>query len=166
MKLFEFLIQQIQKGERNSFRMNKFAVKIYWDWEKRKKKKKKKTRKKTVTSIEISGAENIDEMFRTSCLTSFVLIESTVRIYIYIYIYIMLAVDSRTSKTISCNQKIPVWFGLLGGVLWHISLCRLFNTKSIFIQIVLFQTIQFSMSTQFVKNISISTDSVYSNKFS
>ena len=38
-------------------------------------------------------------------------------------------------------------FGRLG--LWHINLCRLFNDKSIFIQIVLFQTIQFSMSTQF-----------------
>ena len=34
-------------------------------------------------------------------------------------------------------------------VLWHINLCRLFNAKSIFMQIVLFQTIQFSMSTQF-----------------
>ena len=30
-------------------------------------------------------------------------------------------------------------------------------------QIVLFQTIQFYMSTQFVKTISISSDSVYSN---
>ena len=37
---------------------------------------------------------------------------------------------------------------LVGWVLWHINLCRLFNTKSIFIQIALFQTIQFSMSTQ------------------
>ena len=36
-------------------------------------------------------------------------------------------------------------------VLWHINLYRLFNAKSIFIQIVnsLFQTIQFSMSIQF-----------------
>ena len=31
----------------------------------------------------------------------------------------------------------------------HINLCRLFNTKSIFIQVALFWTIQFSMSTQF-----------------
>ena len=38
---------------------------------------------------------------------------------------------------------------LLAWVLWHINLCRLFNAKSIFIQIVLFQTIQFSISTQF-----------------
>ena len=36
---------------------------------------------------------------------------------------------------------LVVWF------LWHIKLCRLFNAKSMFIQI--FQTIQFSMSTQF-----------------
>ena len=40
---------------------------------------------------------------------------------------------------------------LVGWFLWHINLCRLFNAKSIFMQIVLFQTIQFSTSTQFVK---------------
>ena len=34
-------------------------------------------------------------------------------------------------------------------VLWHINLCWLFNAKSIFIQIILFWTIQFSISTQF-----------------
>ena len=39
--------------------------------------------------------------------------------------------------------------GLVVWVLWHGNLCRLFNAKSIFMQIVLFQTIQFSMSTQF-----------------
>ena len=50
---------------------------------------------------------------------------------IYIYIYIN-----------SFNWLI-VW------VLWHINLCGLFKAKSIFMQIVLFQTIQFSMSTQF-----------------
>ena len=38
---------------------------------------------------------------------------------------------------------------LVSRVLWHINLFRLFNAKSIFIQIVLFQTIQFIMSTQF-----------------
>ena len=32
---------------------------------------------------------------------------------------------------------------------WHINLCRLFNAKFIFMQIVLFQTIQFSISTHF-----------------
>ena len=32
-------------------------------------------------------------------------------------------------------------------VLWHINLCRLFKAKSIFMRIVLFQTIQFSMGT-------------------
>ncbi len=45
-------------------------------------------------------------------------------------------------------------------VIWYINLCRLFNAKSIFIQ-----TIQFSISTQFVKNISISSNSVQSNSF-
>ena len=34
-------------------------------------------------------------------------------------------------------------------VLWHINFCQLLNAKSIFIQIVLFQTIWFNMSTQF-----------------
>ena len=34
-------------------------------------------------------------------------------------------------------------------VVRYINLCRLFNAKSIFIQIVLFQTIQFRISTQF-----------------
>ena len=53
---------------------------------------------------------------------------------------------------------------LVGWVLCRIHLCRLFNAKSIFKQIVLFQTIQFSMSTvKLSKNISISTYSVYSN---
>ena len=41
------------------------------------------------------------------------------------------------------------FFWLVGLVLWHINLYRLFNAKSIFMQIVLFQTLQFSMSTQF-----------------
>ena len=39
--------------------------------------------------------------------------------------------------------------GWYGWVLWHINLCRLFIAKFIFMQIVLFQTIQYSMSTQF-----------------
>ena len=38
---------------------------------------------------------------------------------------------------------------LVGWLLWHINLRRLFNPKSIFMKIVLFQTIQFSISTQF-----------------
>ena len=40
-------------------------------------------------------------------------------------------------------------FGLFGWVLWHINLCRLFHAKSILMPIVIFQKIQFSMSTQF-----------------
>ena len=41
-------------------------------------------------------------------------------------------------------------FPKMGGkvvFLWHINLCRLFNAKSIFMKIVLFQTIQFIVST-------------------
>ena len=40
-------------------------------------------------------------------------------------------------------------FGPVVQVLWPIKFCRLSNAKSIFMQIVLFQTIQFRMSTQF-----------------
>ena len=39
-------------------------------------------------------------------------------------------------------------FWLIVWVLWRYNLCRLFNGKSIFMKIVLFQTIQFGMSTQ------------------
>ena len=39
---------------------------------------------------------------------------------------------------------------LVGWVLWHINLWRLFNAKSIFMQIVLFKKIQFRVITQFI----------------
>ena len=61
---------------------------------------------------------------------------------------------------VSYWNKVIGW--LVVWVLWHINLCRLFNAKSIFMKIVLFQTIQFRVSMQFkckysliVKNISI-----------
>ena len=38
---------------------------------------------------------------------------------------------------------------MVGWVLWHINFCRLFNAKSVFMKIVLFQTIRFRISTQF-----------------
>ena len=44
---------------------------------------------------------------------------------------------------------IPQLKSLVFWVLWHINLCRLPNAKSIFMKIVLFQTIQFNISTQF-----------------
>ena len=44
--------------------------------------------------------------------------------------------------------RILIRKGWFVWVLWHINLCRLFNAKSIFMKIVLFQTIQFSISTQ------------------
>ena len=46
-------------------------------------------------------------------------------------------------------NQFMIFGWLVVWVLWHINLCRLFNAKSIFMKIVLFQTIQFSMSTQF-----------------
>ena len=42
---------------------------------------------------------------------------------------------------------IKAW--LVVWVLWHINLCMLFNVNSIFMKIVLFQTIQFSICMQF-----------------
>ena len=61
-------------------------------------------------------------------------------------------------------DKILVW---LVGFYGISTFCRLFNAKSIFIKIVLFQTVQFRISTQFkckysviVKNISILSYSV------
>ena len=42
------------------------------------------------------------------------------------------------------KEEIVGWLGL-----WHISLCSMFNVNSIFMKIVLFQTIQFSISTHF-----------------
>ena len=47
------------------------------------------------------------------------------------------------------NQEYKNTDFWVGQVLWHINLCRLFNAKSIFMQIVLFQTIHFRISTQF-----------------
>ena len=46
-------------------------------------------------------------------------------------------------------SSFHVYFCLFVWVLWHINLCRLFSAKSIFYEpAVLFQTIQFSISTQ------------------
>ena len=60
----------------------------------------------------------------------------------------------------------PKYQGLVvGWVLRNINTCRWFNAKSIFMQMILFKKIQFSMSTQFIcQNISISNYSVYSNR--
>ena len=95
-------------------------------------------------------------------------------LYIYIYIYIMeLALNNLQvficHKTQPTNHKFslsshkarslryPVRIILTNNglflvgrlCLWYINLWRLFNAKSIFIQIVLFQIIQFSINAQF-----------------
>ena len=50
--------------------------------------------------------------------------------------------------TIDIKSSVEdTWIGWLGFMAYQP--CRLFNAKSIFMQIVLFQTIQFNMSTQF-----------------
>ena len=52
-------------------------------------------------------------------------------------------------KTKFCPVTVLNIFGwLVLWVLWHINLCRLFNAESIFMKIVLFETIQFRKSTQ------------------
>ena len=66
--------------------------------------------------------------------------------YIFIYIYIEREREREREK--------DSWLVRWG--LWHINLCRLFNAKLIFIQIIK----QFSLA---VKNISIPSYSVYSN---
>ena len=53
------------------------------------------------------------------------------------------------------------WLGL-----WHINLCRLFNAKSIFMKIVIFQTIQFRISTQFKCKYSLIMKNFYFTLFS
>ena len=79
-----------------------------------------------------------------SALNQCKLIQTHTHTYIYIYIYIYVEIERKK------RESSNIWLvGLVVWVLWHINLCRLFNAKSIFIQIVLFQTIQFSMSTQF-----------------
>ena len=96
-----------------------------------------------------------------------------VYIYIYIYIYIHLYLkyahfdaSYASYNTTSLHKRILlisiypylrnmffVFFVVVGWmvvwVLWHINLCWLFNAKSIFMKIILFQTIQFGMSTEF-----------------
>ena len=78
---------------------------------------------------------------------------------------ILLLSSSLKSSVFSDERKRVGWLIVWG--LWHINLCRLFNAKFIFMQIVLFQTIQFRISTLFkckygliVKNISITNYSI------
>ena len=50
-------------------------------------------------------------------------------------------------------EDLALLIGLVGcwvGFLRHINICRLFNAKSICMQIVLFETIQFSIRAQFI----------------
>ena len=66
-------------------------------------------------------------------------------------------------SSLKLTQKNSVGW-LVGWVLRHINICWLFNAKSIFMKIVLFQTIQFKCKYGLiVKNISISSYSVYTN---
>ena len=81
--------------------------------------------------------------------------------HIYIYIYICLHLSEYMPNYLPCYVNLGIvyysfkirngWLvGLVDCVLWHINLWRLFNAKSILCKkSVLFQTIQFAMSTQF-----------------
>ena len=67
-----------------------------------------------------------------------------------LYIYIRYMISKQILEITSLNDTELTLLqlnSLISLGLRHINLCRLFNAKSIFIQI--FQTIQFSMSTQF-----------------
>ena len=66
-------------------------------------------------------------------------------------------------------QLMRYWFGLVwfGLVLWNIKHCCLFNAKSIFIHInILFQTMQFNVSTQFkCQTIQLNISKVFFNSW-
>ena len=71
---------------------------------------------------------------------------------LYVSLYASFLSGFENITPIYGNQTgTTIWVGWLIVCLglWHINLCRLFNAKSILKQSVLFQTIQFSMSTQF-----------------
>ena len=70
-------------------------------------------------------------------------------VYIYIYIDIYKHTYIYIHVCVILYIFYPRCWWLVGLVVWHINLCRLFNAKSIFMRIVLFQTIQFSMSIHF-----------------
>ena len=80
----------------------------------------------------------------------------------------------RTIETLIDGLEItdhhPLWelneILMVVWVLWHINLCRLFNAKSIFVKIVLFQTIQFKISTQFKCKYSLIVKNIYFKLFS
>ena len=76
-------------------------------------------------------------------------------------------INTSSKNKICVNMFVHISDWLVGWVLWQINLSWLFSAKSSFMKIVLFQIIQFSISTQFkckysliVKNISISSYSV------
>ena len=63
------------------------------------------------------------------------------------------------------NWKKTLLNNLVVWVLWYINLCRLFNAKSIFMKIVLFQKIQFSISTQLKCKYSLIVKKTFYFKF-
>ena len=74
------------------------------------------------------------------------------------------AVVTYTYRSICLKNKLVGW--LVGWILMHINLYRLFNTKSILMKIVLFQTIQFSLSTQFKFKYSLIVKNIYISSYS
>ena len=96
----------------------------------------------------------------------------SVHIYLSIYQFSLVSLFNDQSPFVgylmlkpSLYRNIRLVGWLVVWVLQHIHFFRLFNAKSIFMRILLFQTIQFSISTPFkykysliVKTISISGD--------
>ena len=86
-------------------------------------------------------------------------VDNSVEINIEYYRIIYLKYNSILAKI--------YWTRLVRWILWHINLCWFLNAKTIFMKIILFQTIPFSISmllkckySLIVKNISISSYSV------
>ena len=83
------------------------------------------------------------DLFITLILARF----SSFNVFIYTWIINLEKAISLRNYVESRLFNLSCW--LVGLVLWHINLCSLFNAKSIFMKIVLFQTIQFIWNITF-----------------
>ena len=72
-------------------------------------------------------------IYECVCITQWVFVCICAHLWVWVYLSVYFGVICRY-VTLSLDEcGCLVWFGL---VLWHINHCRLFNTKSIFIQLI------------------------------